>query len=167
MTEQIRFDGRVAIITGAGGGLGRAHALLLASRGAAVVVNDLGGSVAGAGGDDAAARHVVAEIESGGGRALANFEDIATPEGAQRLIDSATKAFGRIDVLINNAGILRDKTFVKMSLDDFRQVVDVHLMGSVICTKAVWEVMREQAYGRILMTTSSTGRVASTTSYRA
>ena len=157
MTEQIRFDGRVAIITGAGGGLGRAHALLLASRGAAVVVNDLGGSVAGAGGDDAAARHVVAEIESGGGRALANFEDIATPEGAQRLIDSATKAFGRIDVLINNAGILRDKTLVKQDPADFEAVLRVHLLGSAWCSRAALPVMQAQQYGRIVMTTSAAG----------
>ena len=153
--DQIRFDGRVAVITGAGGGLGRAHALLLAQRGAAVVVNDLGGSVNGAGGDDAAARRVVAEIEAAGGRALANFDDIATPEGAQRLVDAAVQGFGRLDVLINNAGILRDKTLHKMAPEDFEAVVRVHLLGSAWCSRAALPVMQAQQYGRIVMTTSA------------
>ena len=153
----IRFDGRVAVVTGAGGGLGRAHALLLASRGAAVVVNDLGGSVGGTGGDAAAANAVVREIESAGGRALASFDDIATPEGAQRLIDAAIQTFGRIDVLINNAGILRDKTLHKMTPADFEAVVRVHLLGSTWCSRSVLPVMQQQQYGRIVMTTSAAG----------
>jgi len=153
----IRFDGRVAVITGAGGGLGRAHALLLASRGAAVVVNDLGGSLDGIGGDDAAARRVVQEIEAAGGRALASFDDIATPQGAQRLVDAAVQAFGRVDILVNNAGILRDKTLVKMDPADFEAVVRVHLLGSAWCSRAVLPVMQQQLYGRIVMTTSAAG----------
>jgi NAD(P)-dependent dehydrogenase (short-subunit alcohol dehydrogenase family) len=153
----IRFDGRVAVITGAGGGLGRAHALLLASRGAAVVVNDLGGSVSGTGDDNAAAQRVVAEIEAAGGRAVANFNDIATPAGAQSLIDQALRHFGRVDVLINNAGILRDKTLVKMAPADFEAVVRVHLLGSAWCSRAALPTMQAQQYGRIVMTTSAAG----------
>ena len=155
--NEIRFDGRVAVVTGAGGGLGRAHALLLAERGAIVVVNDLGGSVNGAGGDATAAQQVVREIEAAGGQALANFDDIATPSGAQNLIDAATQAFGRVDVLINNAGILRDKTLFKMDPADFEAVVRVHLLGSAWCTRAVMPVMQKQLYGRIVMTTSAAG----------
>jgi NAD(P)-dependent dehydrogenase (short-subunit alcohol dehydrogenase family) len=153
----IRFDGRVAVITGAGGGLGRAHALLLASRGATVVVNDLGGSLGGVGGDSAAARQVVAEIEAAGGRALPNFDDIATPEGAQRLVDSALQAYGRVDVLINNAGILRDKTLHKLEPADFEAVIRVHLLGSAWCSRAALVPMQAQQYGRIIMTTSAAG----------
>jgi NAD(P)-dependent dehydrogenase (short-subunit alcohol dehydrogenase family) len=153
----LRFDHRVAVITGAGGGLGRAHALLLASRGAAVVVNDLGGSVDGAGGSDAAAARVVREIEATGGRAVASFDDIATAAGAQRLADAALAAFGRIDILINNAGILRDKTLAKMDPADFEAVVRVHLLGSAWCSQAVWPAMQRQQYGRIVMTTSAAG----------
>ncbi len=153
----IRFDGRVAVITGAGGGLGRAHALLLASRGAAVVVNDLGGTLGGVGGDAAAARRVVAEIEAAGGRALANFDDISTPEGAQRLIDAALQAWGRVDVLVNNAGILRDKTLHKLDPADFEAVVRVHLLGSAWCSRAALVPMQAQQYGRIIMTTSAAG----------
>ena len=155
--NEIRFDGRVAVITGAGGGLGRAHALLLAERGAIVVVNDLGGLVNGAGGDATAAQQVVREIEAAGGQALANFDDIATPAGAQNLIDTATQAFGRVDVLINNAGILRDKTLFKMDPADFEAVVRVHLLGSAWCARAVMPVMQKQLYGRIVMTTSAAG----------
>jgi len=155
--KSIRFDGRVAVITGAGGGLGRAHALLLAERGATIVVNDLGGSVGGASGDATAAQKVVREIEAAGGRALPNYDDIATPAGAQSLIDVAIQAFGRVDVLINNAGILRDKTLHKMDPVDFEAVVRVHLLGSAWCSRAVMPVMQQQQYGRIVMTTSAAG----------
>lgn len=153
----IRFDGRVAVITGAGGGLGRAHARLLAARGAAVVVNDLGGNVAGTGGDASAAERVVAEITAAGGQALANHDDIATPAGAQRLAEAALAQFGRIDVLVNNAGILRDKTLAKMEPADFEAVVRVHLLGSAWCSRAVLPAMQRQQYGRIVMTTSAAG----------
>lgn len=155
--KSIRFDGRVAVITGAGGGLGRAHALLLAERGATIVVNDLGGSVGGSSGDATAAQKVVREIEAAGGRALPNYDDIATPAGAQSLIDAAMQAFGRVDVLINNAGILRDKTLHKMDPTDFEAVVRVHLLGSAWCSRAVMPVMQQQQYGRIVMTTSAAG----------
>jgi len=153
----IRFDNRVAIVTGAGGGLGRCYALALAARGAKVVVNDLGGARDGSGSSLSAAQLVVDEITAAGGEAMANGANVSDAAAVEKMVAVVKERWGRIDILINNAGILRDKTFAKMSLDDFRQVVDVHLMGSVTCTKAVWEVMREQAYGRILMTTSSTG----------
>jgi NAD(P)-dependent dehydrogenase (short-subunit alcohol dehydrogenase family) len=153
----ISFEGKVAVVTGAGAGLGRSHALELARRGAKVVVNDLGGAVDGSGGSSEAARAVVAAIEAGGGKAIANGASVADKKGAQSIVDDALRAFGRLDILINNAGILRDKTFRKMELDDFELVVDVHLLGSVFCTKAAWPVMLEQGYGRILMTTSSSG----------
>ena len=153
----ISFDNRVAIVTGAGGGLGRAYALELAKRGAKVVVNDLGGARDGSGSSLSAAQTVVDEITAAGGEALANGASVTDAAAVEKMVTLVKERWGRIDILINNAGILRDKTFVKMSLDDFRQVVDVHLMGSVICTKAVWETMRAQAYGRVLMTTSSTG----------
>jgi NAD(P)-dependent dehydrogenase (short-subunit alcohol dehydrogenase family) len=153
----IRFDNRVAIVTGAGGGLGRAYALALASRGAKVVVNDLGGARDGTGGSVTAAQAVVDEIVAAGGEAVANGASVTDAAAVEAMVSEARERWGRIDILINNAGILRDKTFVKMSVDDFRAVVEVHLMGSVIPTKAVWEIMREQAYGRIVMTTSSTG----------
>jgi NAD(P)-dependent dehydrogenase (short-subunit alcohol dehydrogenase family) len=153
----IRFDGRVVVITGAGGGLGRSHALLLATRGAAVVVNDLGGSVGGVGGDDAAAQAVVREVVAAGGRAIANFDDISTAEGAQRLIDAAVDAYGRVDVLVNNAGILRDKTLAKLPPADFEAVVRVHLLGSAWCSRAALAPMQAQRYGRIVMTTSAAG----------
>jgi len=157
MTEKIRFDQRVAIVTGAGGGLGRSHALALAQRGARVVVNDLGGSVQGQGGDQAAAQQVVNEIIAAGGEALANFDDIATHQGAQALVNAALKSFGRVDVLINNAGILRDKSLVKMDPADFDAVIRVHLLGSAFCSRAVWPVFQELQYGRIVMTTSAAG----------
>lgn len=143
----INLTGRVAIVTGAGGGLGRAHALLLAQRGARVVVNDLG---EGAG-------KVAAEINAAGGQARAASGSVADIAAVQGMVDETLAAWGRIDILVNNAGILRDKSFAKMDLDDFRLVVDVHLMGAVNCTKAVWETMRTQGYGRIVMTTSSSG----------
>jgi len=153
----IRFDGKVAIVTGAGGGLGRCHALELAKRGAKVVVNDLGGAVDGTGGSSDAAEKVVAEIKAAGGEAIANGSSVTDDAGVEKLVKDAMDAFGRIDILINNAGVLRDKSFHKMEIADFDFVVDVHLMGAAKCTKAVWEIMREQNYGRIVMTTSSTG----------
>ncbi len=153
----ITFENQVAIVTGGGNGLGRAHALALAARGAKVVVNDLGGDRTGAGASSEAAKAVVAEIEAAGGTAMANGADVTNPEQVAGMVADAMDAWGRIDVLINNAGVLRDKTFSKVTLDDFRFVLDVHLMGSVVCTKAVWDIMREQQYGRIVMTTSSTG----------
>jgi NAD(P)-dependent dehydrogenase (short-subunit alcohol dehydrogenase family) len=153
----IRFDNRVAIVTGAGNGLGRRYALDLAARGAKVVVNDLGGARDGTGGSVSAAQAVVDEIVAAGGEAMANGSSVTDADGIFAMVEDVKARWGRIDILINNAGILRDKTFTKMTLDDFRAVVDVHLMGSVICTKAVWDLMRDQAYGRILMTTSSTG----------
>ena len=140
------FTGRVAIVTGAGGGLGRQHALALAARGAKVVVNDLGG-----------AQSVVDDILAAGGEALANAASVTDFVAVQAMVQQAVDAWGRVDILINNAGILRDKSFAKMELADFQLVVDVHLMGSVNCTKAVWALMNEQKYGRIVMTTSSTG----------
>ena len=152
----IRFDGRVAIVTGAGGGLGRLHALALAARGAAVVVNDLGGTLDGNGGTPTAANAVVEEIRAAGGKAIANAASVTDFAAVQAMVQAAIGEWGRVDILVNNAGILRDKSFAKMELDDFRLVLDVHLMGAVHCTKAVWEMMREQKYGRIVMTTSST-----------
>ena len=153
----IRFDGQVAIVTGAGGGLGREHALALAARGAKVVVNDLGGARDGSGGSATAAESVVAEIEAAGGEAIANAASVTDFAAVQAMVDQAAEKWGRVDILVNNAGVLRDKSFAKMELDDFRFVVDVHLMGAVNCTKAVWDIMRGQNYGRIVMTTSSSG----------
>jgi NAD(P)-dependent dehydrogenase (short-subunit alcohol dehydrogenase family) len=153
----IRFDGQVAILTGAGGGLGRQHALALAARGAKVVVNDLGGARDGSGGSATAAEAVVAEIEAAGGEAMANAASVTDFAAVQTMVEAAMAKWGRVDLLVNNAGVLRDKTFAKMELEDFRFVVDVHLMGAVNCTKAVWEIMRGQNYGRIVMTTSSSG----------
>ncbi|MGH1472453.1 MAG: SDR family NAD(P)-dependent oxidoreductase [Cellvibrionaceae bacterium] len=153
----IEFKNKVAIVTGAGGGLGRCHALDLAKRGAKVVVNDLGGAMDGSGGSSTAAEDVVAEIKAAGGEAIANGSSVSDRQGVENLVKQTMDEYGRIDVLINNAGILHDKSFAKMSLDDFQLVVDVHLMGSVYCTKAVWPVMVEQGYGRIVMTTSPSG----------
>jgi NAD(P)-dependent dehydrogenase (short-subunit alcohol dehydrogenase family) len=149
----IRLDGRVAIVTGAGRGLGRAHALALADRGARVLVNDLGGPD----GVSANAEAVAEEIRAAGGEALANGASVADWEQVQAMTREVIDTWGRVDILVNNAGILRDKSFLKMSMDDFRLVVDVHLMGSAFCTKAVWESMRDQGYGRIVFTSSSTG----------
>jgi len=153
----IRFDDRVAIITGAGNGLGRVHALQLAARGAKVVINDFGGSRDGSGSSTEAAQAVVEEIRQAGGTAIANGANVADYEQVQALVKQTVEAFGRVDILINNAGILRDKSFSKMDMADIQAVINVHLMGSIHCTKAVWDLMREQNYGRILMTTSAAG----------
>jgi len=153
----ISFDERVVIVTGAGAGLGRCHALALAERGARVVVNDLGGKVDGTGGSSAAAAAVVGEIEAAGGEAIANGANVSDLGQVETMVAEVMDRWGRVDILVNNAGILRDKSFHKMDLADFRTVIDVHLMGSVYCTKAVWEIMREQNYGRIVMTSSSSG----------
>ena len=153
----IDFNGRVAIVSGAGGGLGRCHALELARRGARVVVNDLGGAVDGTGGSSDAAKRVVDEIRAAGGEAIGNGGSVTDPVGARSMVQDAMSAWGRVDILINNAGILRDKSFTKMTVEDFRAVLEVHLMGAFYCTKEVWPIMREQGYGRIVMTTSPTG----------
>jgi NAD(P)-dependent dehydrogenase (short-subunit alcohol dehydrogenase family) len=147
----------VAIVTGAGGGLGRQHALELARRGAKVVVNDLGGAVDGSGGSSEAAQKVVAEIKAAGGEAMADGASVTDDAGVANLVKTTMDAWGRIDILIANAGILRDKSFSKMELADFQVVMDVHLMGTVKPTKAVWEIMKAQNFGRIVVTTSSTG----------
>ena len=152
----IGFDNRVAIVTGAGGGLGRAYALELARRGAKVVVNDLGGARDGTGHSDAAL-NVVEEITAAGGEAFSNGGSVTEYDQMVAMVEAAKARWGRVDILINNAGVLRDKSFAKMEPEDFRFVVDVHLNGSANCTKAVWDTMREQTYGRILMTASSTG----------
>jgi NAD(P)-dependent dehydrogenase (short-subunit alcohol dehydrogenase family) len=152
----ISFAGKVAIVTGAGGGLGRSYALELARRGARVVVNDLGGAADGRGSGTAAAA-VAAEIVALGGAAIANGASVTDRQAVDQLVRQALDAYGRIDILINNAGILRDKSFQKMALDDAQAVVDVHLMGSFNCSKAVWAIMVEQNYGRIVMTTSPSG----------
>ena len=153
----IEFKGQVAIVTGAGGGLGRAHALALAARGAKVLVNDLGGARDGSGGSVSAAEAVAAEIRAAGGEALANGASVTDFAAVQAMVQQAMTTWGRVDILVNNAGILRDKTFAKMELADFELVLQVHLMGAVHCNKAVWPIMNAQKYGRILMTTSSTG----------
>ncbi|QSI32228.1 SDR family NAD(P)-dependent oxidoreductase [Variovorax sp. RKNM96] len=157
MSNSIDFKGRVAIVTGAGGGLGRQHALALAARGAKVVVNDLGSARDGSGGSVSAAQAVVDEIKAAGGEAMANGASVTDFEAVQAMVQQAVDAWGRVDILVNNAGILRDKSFTKMEIADFKLVVDVHLMGAVNCTKAVWALMNEQKYGRIVMTTSSSG----------
>ena len=153
----IDFKGRVAIVTGAGGGLGRQHALALAARGAKVLVNDLGGARDGSGSSVSAAQAVVDEILAAGGEAIANGASVTDFVAVQAMVQQAVDAWGRVDILVNNAGILRDKSFAKMELADFELVVDVHLMGAVHCTKAVWTLMNDQKYGRIVMTTSSSG----------
>ncbi len=157
MGEDIRFDGKAAIVTGAGGGLGRRHALELARRGAKVVVNDLGGALDGSGGSSAAAEAVVAEIKAAGGEAVANGSSVTDDAGVALMVEQAMDLWGRVDVLIANAGVLRDKSFSKMGVDDFEFVLDVHLMGTVKPVKAVWEIMKAQNYGRIVCTTSSSG----------
>ena len=144
----MRLQGRAAIVTGAGDGLGRSHALMLAQLGAKIIVNDM---------NEAAAERVAGEVVAQGGHAIAVAASVTDAGGVAEMVDRTMRAWGRIDILVNNAGILRDKSFAKMDLDDFRLVVDVHLMGAVICTKSVWEIMRQQHYGRIVMTTSSSG----------
>lgn len=153
----VTFKDRVAIVTGAGGGLGKSHALELAKRGVKVVVNDLGGALDGSGSSQTMAEQVVAQIEAAGGSAMANGANVTKADEVQAMVDAAIEKWGHVDILVNNAGILRDKSFSKMSLDDFKLVVDVHLLGSAICTKAVWDHMKERGYGRIVMTTSSSG----------
>lgn len=157
--DSLDFKGRVAIVTGAGGGLGRQHALALAARGAKVVVNDLGGARDGTAGTQSmtAAQAVVEEIRAAGGEAIANGASVTDFAAVQAMVAEAMAKWGRVDIFVNNAGILRDKSFAKMELADFALVVDVHLMGAVNCTKAVWAIMNEQKYGRIVMTTSSSG----------
>ena len=155
----IRFDNRIAIVTGAGAGLGRSHAMLLASRGAKVVVNDPGGSVDGTGGAAAVADKVVAEIKAAGGEAIASYASVADEKAAQSIIDTAMNAWGRVDILVNNAGILRDKSFNNLDMPDYEFVNQVHHFGTVYCTKAAWPIMRKQQYGRIVVTTSGSGTV--------
>ncbi|MEW6555355.1 MAG: SDR family oxidoreductase [Actinomycetota bacterium] len=155
--DEIRYDGRVAVVTGAGGGLGRSHALLLASRGARVVVNDLGGSTDGTGSDTTPAQQVVDEIRAAGGEAVADYNDVADWESARKIIQTALDAFGGVDILINNAGILRDKSLLKMEMEDFRKVLSVHLDGTFHCTKAAFPHMKEKGYGRIINTISGAG----------
>src|SRR6185503_446674 len=155
--RMIRFDGRVAIVTGAGSGLGRSHAKALAARGAKVVVNDLGVDVAGGGKSSAAADAVVAEIKAAGGTAVANYDSVAEPAAAARIVETAMMAFGTVDIVINNAGFLRDKSFEKIELADFDAVLKVHLQGGVYVTKAAWPVMKAKNYGRVVVTTSAAG----------
>ena len=155
--SKLSYDGKVAVITGAGGGLGRQHALLLASRGAHVVVNDLGGSVDGTGENASAAQKVVDEIRASGGEAVANHDSVSTPEGGEAIIQTAIDAYGRVDIVINNAGILRDKTFHNMTPEFVDPVIDVHLKGAFNVTKPAWIRMREQNYGRIVSTSSAAG----------
>jgi len=155
--SDLGFDGKVAIITGAGGGLGRQHALLLASRGALVVVNDLGGAIDGTGSDKGAAERVVDEIKAAGGDAVADTNSVSTPEGGAGIVQTAIDAFGKVDILVNNAGILRDKAFHNMEPDLLNPVLDVHLKGAFYVTQPAWVKMREQGYGRIISTSSAAG----------
>lgn len=155
--SELRFDGKVAVITGAGGGLGRAYALLLAGRGAKVVINDLGGTFDGEGADSTPAQKVVDEITAAGGEAVANYESVSEWESAQKIIQAAIDNYGKVDILINNAGILRDKSLLKMEIADYLKVVEVHLNGTYFCTKAAFGPMRDQNYGRIVSTASAAG----------
>ena len=155
--SKLTYDGKVAVITGAGGGLGRQHALLLAQRGALVVVNDLGGNVEGTGADASAAQKVVDEIRAAGGEAVANHDSVSTPDGGEAIIQTALDAYGRVDIVINNAGILRDKTFHNMTPDLVDSVIEVHLKGAFNVTRPAWIRMREQGYGRIISTSSAAG----------
>ncbi|MEN9644193.1 MAG: hypothetical protein RL238_862 [Actinomycetota bacterium] len=155
--SELGYDGKVIIITGAGGGLGRQHALLMASRGALVVINDLGGAVDGSGSDKGAAERVVDEIKALGGEAVADTNSVATPEGGKAIVQTAVDAFGKVDVVINNAGILRDKAFHNMDPELVDPVIDVHLKGAFNVTRAAWGIMREQGYGRVVCTSSAAG----------
>jgi NAD(P)-dependent dehydrogenase (short-subunit alcohol dehydrogenase family) len=156
MTD-LGFDGKVAIITGAGGGLGRSHALELAKRGALIVVNDLGGSTDGTGHSETAAQKVVDEIKAAGGEAVANYDSVATPEGGANIVKTAVDTFGSVHIIINNAGILRDTSFKNMTPDQLNPVLDVHLRGAFHVTQPAWQIMRDQSYGRIINTSSGAG----------
>jgi NAD(P)-dependent dehydrogenase (short-subunit alcohol dehydrogenase family) len=154
---EITFDGRVAIVTGAGGGLGRTYALEMARRGAKVVVNDLGGSVDGTGGEHTAAQKVVDEIKAAGGEAVPSYDSVSTPEGGENIVKTAVDAFGKVDVVINNAGILRDKSFAKLTWEDLDAVLDVHLKGAFYVSQPAFKVMKENGYGRFVFTASNAG----------
>ncbi len=157
MSETVSFDGRVAVVTGAGGGLGRTYALELARRGARVVVNDLGGAVDGSGSSESAADQVVAEIEAAGGEAIANYDSVSTEEGGAAIVSAAVDAFGTVDIVVNNAGILRDKSFAKMTMAEVGAVLDVHLKGGFHVSSPAFQVMRENSYGRFVFTASASG----------
>lgn len=157
MTEPITFDGRVAIVTGAGGGLGRTYAIELARRGARVVVNDLGGAVDGRGASESAADRVVAEITGAGGEATANYDSVSSEEGGEAIVQTALDAFGTVDIVVNNAGILRDKSFANMTMDEMEAVIDVHLKGGFYVSSPAFKVMREKSYGRFVFTSSASG----------
>ena len=155
--SEIRFDGRVAVITGAGGGLGRTYALELARRGAKVVVNDLGGAADGTGGTASAADEVVKEIEAAGGTAVANYDSVSTPEGGEAIVKTALDRFGKVDIVINNAGILRDKSFANLADEDLKIVLDVHLRGAFYVSQPAFRNMKENGYGRFVFTASGAG----------
>jgi NAD(P)-dependent dehydrogenase (short-subunit alcohol dehydrogenase family) len=155
--SDISFDGRVAVVTGAGGGLGKTYALELARRGAAVVVNDLGGSVDGQGGSDSAAQKVVDEITSAGGEAVASYDSVSTPEGGEAIVRAAVEGFGKVDIVINNAGILRDRSFGKLEWADLDAVLDVHLKGAFYVSRPAFAHMKENGYGRLVFTASNAG----------
>ena len=155
--SEIRYDGRVAIVTGAGGGLGKTYALMLASRGASVVVNDLGGASDGTGGGSSMADEVVKQINESGGKAVANYDSVASPEGGEAICKAAVDNFGKVDIVVNNAGILRDKTFAKLEPSDLEAVIDVHLKGAFFVTQPAFRVMKEQNYGRIVFAASGAG----------
>jgi NAD(P)-dependent dehydrogenase (short-subunit alcohol dehydrogenase family) len=157
LTEPITFDGRVAIVTGAGGGLGRTYAVQLARRGARVVVNDLGGAVDGTGASSSAADQVVAEISEAGGEAVANYDSVSTEEGGEAIVSAALEAFGKVDIVINNAGILRDKSFAKMTMAEMEAVIEVHLKGGFYVSSPAFKAMRDYGYGRFVFTSSASG----------
>jgi len=157
LTEPITFDGRAAIVTGAGGGLGRTYALELARRGARVVVNDLGGSVDGTGSSESAADRVVTEIQEAGGEAVANYDSVATPEGGEAIVQTALDEFETVDIVVNNAGILRDRSFAKMEMSEIEAVLDVHLRGAFHVSQPAFQIMKDKAYGRFVFTSSNAG----------